>query len=880
MAEDKKDEQVKEEVVEKNVNTKDDQLKDIASRATKERKPMSKARKRLIGGIAAGVMLIAVVVPTTIVLLNNRNFDVSISLNLEGEENSTSINVKKGTLISELKVQEYEGYVFEGWFKDKACTIKYENNEKLNANSVLYAKYSLIEYDITFENSDYYTITSYSNTVKHGNSCNFFLDTLGLYTLDNVYVMVNGIQVTPTLISNERTRGTFTIQNVKEDLSIVVNKVSAAINLYIDGQLKQANVISGLPIDTALSNAGIKDNNSVSINEYTTCGFYSDEALTQYVDPYTTKVTEGMTLYTKMATLDKLTFTTDPTQPNVYFAGAKDKNISGEVVVPKRYDNPNEDDDGYPVNFLRDSAFQECVNITNVTLPHGIDSISTNAFMVCLNLESVNIPDSCKVIRTNAFYNCPKLSSVSIPSGVLDILPCAFQLCSSLQSVTIPNDSVLVTLQDNAFNGCANLTTISTLPQSLVSLGVNAFNGCAKLTSINIPSKITIIQPDTFNSCTALETVIIPSDSNLEIINANAFMNCTALKNITLPSKVNNLIDGCFANCTSLVSINIPKLVTSIPFKAFTNCTSLATVNIEEGSALVVIQGRQVESEPGVFSLDGAFAGCTSLASINLPNTLTTINVGAFAGCTSLQTIAIPASVTIIEFKAFENCTNLHTVSIASGSVLSTINFRAFANCEKLANITLPNQLTTIQFEAFTNTALTSVNIPATVTLLNHSAFSGCANLTSVEFAQGSTLEIIHLKTFQNCVRLRSITLPDTIKEIGERAFEGCRALMKMNPTDSYSVINLPKSLVTLGTFVFNGCISISTITIPADLIKISEGTFANCTGISNIVYSKNADDSSRTNPLIFAAQSFENAFSASNTKEEIDVLLNALKHL
>ena len=76
----------------------------------------------------------------------------------------------------------------------------------------------------------------------------------------------------------------------------------------------------------------------------------------------------------------------------------------------------------------------------------------------------------------------------------------------------------------------------------------------------------------------------------------------------------------------------------------------------------------------------------------------------------------------------------------------------AFYCCNSLGGITLPDGLTILGDSAFQETAITTVDIPAGVRVIDESAFSGCVNLTSV-------------------------TLHEGLEEIGDSAFSRCKAL-------------------------------------------------------------------------------------------------------
>ena len=94
--------------------------------------------------------------------------------------------------------------------------------------------------------------------------------------------------------------------------------------------------------------------------------------------------------------------------------------------------------------------------------------------------------------------------------------------------------------------------------------------------------------------------------------------------------------------------------------------------------------------------------------------------------CSSLTSIEIPASVETIKASAFKGCSSLATVTFENGSQLKTIeggypSSGTFADC----------------------TALTSIEIPASVETIEAAAFKGCSSLATVTFEKGSQLKTI-----------------------------------------------------------------------------------------------------------------------------------------
>ena len=81
-------------------------------------------------------------------------------------------------------------------------------------------------------------------------------------------------------------------------------------------------------------------------------------------------------------------------------------------------------------------------------------------------------------------------------------------------------------------------------------------------------------------------------------------------------------------------------------------------------------------------------------------------------------------------------------------------------------------------------------------------------------------------KAFLDCSSLKSITIPNSVTGIGDRAFSWCRSL---------SSITIPNSVTSIGSYAFSGCSSLSSITIPNSVTSIGEGAFGGCSKLSSI---------------------------------------------
>ena len=91
------------------------------------------------------------------------------------------------------------------------------------------------------------------------------------------------------------------------------------------------------------------------------------------------------------------------------------------------------------------------------------------------------------------------------------------------------------------------------------------------------------------------------------------------------------------------------------------------------------------------------------------------------------------------------------------------------------------------QILAYLDKKTTKVTIPSSVKEIGEWAFSDCANLKEVILNEG--LEKIGTGVFSN-TNIESITIPDSVEEIGESAFSGCWNLKKVIYKGDASNIN------------------------------------------------------------------------------------------
>ena len=253
----------------------------------------------------------------------------------------------------------------------------------------------------------------------------------------------------------------------------------------------------------------------------------------------------------------------------------------------------------------------ECVNVKEVVLKSGVESIGDSAFYGCTRLTSISIPDSVTSIGLSAFSGCKALNNVNYIGEIdkwaeIDFydsgsnpLYYAKKLYINDKLVTEVNLTSVTKISSYAFRGCSSLSSIN-IPDGVTSIGNGAFESCSSLTSINIPDSVTSIDSYTFRDCSSLVSISIPD--SVTSIGEYAFYNCSSLTNVKISNSVKSIESSAFSGCSSLTSINIPDSVTSIGEYAFYGCTSLTSINIPD--SVKFIGGS-------------AFYGCSSLKIIN-----------------------------------------------------------------------------------------------------------------------------------------------------------------------------------------------------------------------------------------------------------------------
>ena len=579
-------------------------------------------------------------------------------------------------------------------------------------------------------------------------------------------------------------------------------------------------------------------------------------------------------------------------------------NVSGDVVIPSTvYDT---DGTAYTVtqigaygfrgnnqitsltlpetlDLIKNYAFYSCTGLKELVLPEGLSNIGTEAFDKCSGITGeLILPESLTSIGTYAFAECSGFTGeLKLPQNITSIGSNAFYKCTGFTSLKLPEG--LTTIGSNAFYSCTGFTGELILPKSLTSIGRSAFRSCSGFTGeLILPEGLTSLDTESFQSCSGFSGVLIIPES-MTIIPSCAFQSCSGFTGVKLHDQISTIKDRAFMDCSGLSGeLLIPTGISTIGEFAFQNCTSLTSVTIP--SNVTSIQNRAfymndpselreiiIESGNQVLTMNNVFNKLTSNStSLYLGRN---ISGYTFDGFSNLKNISIGEEITTIPNNMFANCNNITGVTFESATP-PTIGTGCFSE-SAIKNViaTVPNESLNSYREndkyMFVSYDLTDPLVK-TVDGVEYKVIfgktesdvrivvtggkpDGNGNLTIAPEVtiDGKTYLVTSIApdAFKENTNIVSVTVPSTIKEIGESAFADCDNLKTVTiegdensesikiaekAFDNSPIETLNQNRDTDGT-PFDNKTSLKNVTIGENVKSLTEGEFEGCDNIENI---------------------------------------------
>lgn len=204
-------------------------------------------------------------------------------------------------------------------------------------------------------------------------------------------------------------------------------------------------------------------------------------------------------------------------------------------------------------------------------------------------------------------------------------------------------------------------------------------------------------------------TSVVIADT-ITSIGTNAFQNCKKLVSVDMGESVKNIGEGAFSNCTELTDVKCSPALAELGTSVFGNDDKLLTVDLSGNENLVIKDGV-------IYSADMTKL-VESLSSADMTN------------------YVLPSTVVEINSFAFYNQKELTSITLNDG--ITTIPQGAFINCTGLKEVTIPDTVISIGTAVFTGSAVTNVNIPASVKSINKDAFYSMEEQITITTTKGS----------------------------------------------------------------------------------------------------------------------------------------------
>lgn len=524
-----------------------------------------------------------------------------------------------------------------------------------------------------------------------------------------------------------------------------------------------------------------------------------------------------------------------------YFAG-----IKGSLELPEG------------LKSIGENAFESCPNMgADLYLPSTLESIGSNAFKGDYNIQYIVLESpTAPTLGENVFAGCDYLYDIDLNAhgtrqemqqwqAYVDALglPCRVwraqdPTAQSPEKGTYQYENRVLTEYTGTGTRIHPHFTVSKEP--VVGLGDGVFKGSQTIEYFSVAhnDEFTTIGAEAFMDSTLKEVDLFDS---VTTIGARAFANCAQLEALTLPDSLTTIGEGALDGLTGLKKLVIQCDPAIIPAGVFANLPALSDVTVEtgaipahmfEGSGVTVLTLGAGVTEIG----ESAFAN-TALKTAEMKN-IVTIGAGAFEG-SALERVRLSAAASVGE-RAFANTKLKQLIIPTAGSFpLSAVEGTS-------AELRLPADATDEQLAAWNET----LERPWYAPMLREGEVSKFAKMPFVptpaenfEFDPATGLISAYIGTDVDVVVPREIDGVTVVGFANYNAFDSCHdytdSSVETNRTEwvHLRTLVLPETIKELPDMMLAYCQQLETFVCYAPLESTGGNQFMLCRSLNNVIF-------------------------------------------